>query len=119
LWTTAQPNNILFCRGTENDKWGGGKQNLLVPGQKIRMRTAGREARALTTGTVDTADYAPLLSLGGKDLFFLRLNRYDRGSLYYLSTDGGREVELIRGLNGSPGYYGNYYPEWLKIHWKK
>ena len=121
LWTEAQPYTLLFCRAAENE-WGGGKQSgVLVPGQRIWLRTAGGETRALTTGAADTADYAPLLSPDGKGLFFLRLNRYDRGSLHCLpmdSADSGGEVELIRGLNGGPGYYGNYYPEWLKIYWK-
>ncbi|GBF35007.1 TolB protein precursor [Desulfocucumis palustris] len=119
VWSLTKPYGLLFCRGKENN-WMSGTSNfqgkVLVPGQRIWSMTADGEKKSLTSGQADTADYAPRLSPDGSNLFYLRLQRYDNGSLYYKPPAGGREVELIRGITGSPGFYGSYYPEMLCIY---
>ncbi|HCF71149.1 MAG TPA: hypothetical protein DER33_06120 [Syntrophomonas sp.] len=117
-WLSTPANGILFCRGTETLDWEGQEQaGVLVPGQRIWHRTAAGKELAVTSGPVNTADYAPYLSPDGQSLFFLRLTDYNCGSLYYQPLAGGPPKELIRGVSGEPGYYGNYYPEWINIYW--
>jgi WD40 repeat protein len=117
-WLSTPANGILFCRGTETLDWEGQEQaGVLVPGQRIWHRTAAGKELAVTSGPVNTADYAPYLSPDGQGLFFLRLTDYNCGSLYYQPLAGGPPKELIRGVSGEPGYYGNYYPEWINIYW--
>ena len=117
-WLSIPANGILFCRGTETVGWWEGQERagVLVPGQRIWHRTAEGTELAVTSGTLDTADYAPRLSPDGQGLFFLRLTDYNCGSLYYRPMAGGPPQELIRGISGGPGYYGNYYPEWINIY---
>ena len=116
-WLSAPANGIFFCRGTETLGWEGQEQfGVLVPGQRIWHRTADGKELAVTNGPVDTADYAPHLSPDGQGLLFLRLTAYNCGSLYYQPMAGGAPKELIRGVSGEPGYYGNYYPEWINIY---
>ncbi|ATW27511.1 copper amine oxidase N-terminal domain-containing protein [Candidatus Formimonas warabiya] len=116
-WLSTPANGILFCRGTETLGWEGQEQaGVLVPGQRIWHRTADGKELAVTSGPVDTADYAPCLSPDGQGLLFLRLTDYNCGSLYYQPMAGGPPKELIRGVSGEPGYYGNYYPEWINIY---
>lgn len=116
-WLSTPANSILFCRGTETLDWEGQEQSgVLVPGQRIWHRTADGKEAPVTSGSVDTADYAPYLSLDGQGLLFIRLTGYNCGSLYYQPMTGGPSKELIRGISGEPGYYGNYYPEWINIY---
>ena len=117
LWLSDKSYSILFCRGKENNWWDSFNGEVLVPRQRIWTRTADGVENTLTSGPADTADYAPRVALDGKNLFFLRLIRYDNGSLYFKPLAGGQETELIRGLTGNPGYYGNYYPECISIYW--
>lgn len=70
----------------------------------------------LTAGPVNTADYTPLVSTDGKNLFYLRLNRFYNGSLYYKPLGGGEEIEMIQNIKGEQGYYGNFYPGWVSIY---
>ena len=116
-WLASPANGILFCRGTETLEWEGQEQaDVLAPGQRIWHRTADGKGLAVTSGTVDTADYAPHLSPDGQSLYFLRLTDYNCGSLYYQPIAEGPPRELIRGISGEPGYYDNYYPEWISIY---
>ncbi|ACV61764.1 copper amine oxidase domain protein [Desulfofarcimen acetoxidans DSM 771] len=116
-WLSTPASGILFCRGTETLDWEGQEQaGVLVPGQRIWHRTADGKELDVTSGPVDTADYAPHLSPDGQGLLFLRLTNYNCGSLYYQPMAGGPPKELIRGISGQPGYYGNYYPEWINIY---
>ncbi|MDI6907698.1 MAG: stalk domain-containing protein [Thermoanaerobacterales bacterium] len=119
VWSPAEPYHLLFCRGKENVWWDGFKGGVLVPGQRIWQRTDTGDVKSLTSGPADTADYAPKVSPDGQNLLYLRLNRYDSGSLYTKPFAGGRETELIRGLTGGHGYYGNYYPEWVSVYWEE
>lgn len=121
VWSPNKPYSLLFSRGNEGGKWmgGGNFPGVLAPGQRIWLRTGDGEVKSLTSGPADTADYAPKLSPGGENLAYLRLNRYDSGSLYLKPLTGGQEIELISGLTGDHGYYGNYYPEWLSIYWER
>lgn len=116
-WLSTPASGILFCRGTERLDWEGQEQaGVLVPGQRIWHRTADGKESAVTSGAIDTADYVPYLSSDGEGLLFLRLTAYNCGSLYYQPMAGGPPQELIRGVSGEPGYYGNYYPEWINIY---
>lgn len=119
VWSLTKPYSLLFCRGKENN-WMSGASNfqgrVLVPGQRIWSMTADGEKKSLTSGQADTADYVPGLSPDGGNLFYLRLQRYDNGSLYYKPLAGGDEVELISGITGGAGFYGSYYPEMLCIY---
>lgn len=115
VWAPTK-NDLLFCRGNENNWMDNFQFDVLVPGQRIWYKAAGEEAQRLTTGSENTADYAPIVSVDGKNLFYLRLQRFDNGSLYYKPLSGGEEIELIRGLTGGHSYYGNYYPEWVSIY---
>jgi len=121
VWSPHEPYSLLFNRGKEGGNWAGGDNlpNVLAPGQRIWLRTDSGEAKSLTSGPADTADYAPRLSPDGENLAYLRLNRYDSGSLCLKPLTGGKEVELISGLTGDQGFYGNYYPEWLNIYWER
>jgi|GEM_PF-2560999 len=120
VWKNAPPSGNIFSRGPETLTWEGqtNYQGVLVPGQRIWLRANERTAQPLTKGPADTADYAPNISPDGQYLSYLRLNRRDSGSLYLKLLDGGREIELLRGLSGDSGYYGNYYPSWVNIYWK-
>jgi hypothetical protein len=76
------------------------------------------QAIALTAGPAATADYHSSPSPSGEKMMFLRLERFDQGSLYLQPLDAPeQQVEILRGLRGSPGFYGNYYPEWLSVYW--
>lgn len=121
VWSPHKPYSLLFCRGKEGGEWAGGDNfpEVLVPGQRIWLKTDGGEVKSLTSGPADTADYAPKLSPDGETLAYLRLNRFDSGSLCLKLLTGGQEMELISGLTGDHGYYGNYYPEWLSIYWER
>ena len=71
-----------------------------------------------TAGPAATADYHSSPSPSGEKMMFLRLERFDQGSLYLQPLDAPeQQVEILRGLRGSPGFYGNYYPEWLSVYW--
>lgn len=111
---------FLFVRGTER-AWGddGHTVAVYVPGQRIWQQSADGSQSVVTAGTADTADYEPHLSPDGTQLFFLRLSAIDQGSLYLKRLDGGAELELVRGLQISPGYYGNYLPRWVAPYWSE
>ncbi len=120
VWTRLQPYDLLFVRGKDTTAWEGKPQaGVLVPGQRVWMRTADGEQRLVTTGPEETADYYPQLSADGSTLLFLRLTAYDKGSLYLQPYPAGEAREWVRGLIGTPGYYGNYYPAWVEVYWKK
>ncbi|HBC94270.1 MAG TPA: copper amine oxidase [Pelotomaculum sp.] len=121
VWSSNKPYSLLFNRGKEGGTWTGGDNfpDVLVPGQRIWLRADGGEVKSLTSGPADTADYAPKLSPNGETLAYLRLNRYDSGSLCLKPLTGGQDLELISGLTGDHGFYGNYYPEWLSIYWER
>lgn len=116
-WLSTPANGILFCRGTETLDWEDHEQaGVLVPGQRIWHRTPDGNALVVTSGPANTADYTPRLSPDGQGLIFLRLSSFNYGSLYYQPLTGGPTKELIRGVSGGPGYYGNYYPDWISIY---
>jgi len=120
VWTTTPPYGVIFSRGTETAAWLGKEgAGVLAPGQRIWLQPINEKDQVLTSGPPQTADYLPLVSPAGQDLTFLRLDRNDMGSLYGQPLTGGRESELIRGLSGDLGYYGNYYPGWLSIYWEQ
>ncbi|OPX83560.1 MAG: hypothetical protein A4E53_04577 [Pelotomaculum sp. PtaB.Bin104] len=109
IWSSTQPYDLLFCRGAEYLDWLGREQaGVLVPDQRIWVRKASGEEAALTSGSIDTADYIPQLSSDGKNLSFLRLSQFNVGSLYFKGMNSNQEIEILRGLNGEPGFYGNY-----------
>lgn len=117
LWLPAPADGVLFCRGLERTSWGDDKPSgVLLSDHRIWLAASG-QARPLTSGPPDTADYYPSISPDRQDLYFVRLNGADRGSLYRQPLAGGPEVELVRGLSGSPGYYGNYHPAWVSIYY--
>jgi Tol biopolymer transport system component len=120
VWLPGKPNELLFCRGPEaqtvvdSDIFPG----VMVPGQRIYKLNENGKVEAITEGTADTADYYPSPSSSGEEMFFLRLERFNQGSLYLQPINSPENaVQILRGLRGSPGYYGNYYPQWIKVHW--
>jgi hypothetical protein len=115
LWDSLHPGTLLFCRGPATD-WQNG-DGLLVPGQRIWLRVDDSSFRPITTGVADTQDCTPIVSPDGKNLFFLRLNNRESGSLFMTPLSGGQEIELIRSIDVDDGYYGNYLPASVSICW--
>lgn len=120
VWLPGEANELLFCRGPEAQTVSdlNTLPGAIVPGQRIHKLGRDGQATPLTAGPPSTADYYPSPSPSGEEMIFLRLERFDQGSLYLQSLDAPAEaVEILRGLRGSPGYYGNYYPEWVSVYW--
>lgn len=116
LWDSLHPGNLLFCRGPATD-WQNG-DGVLVPGQRIWLRTADGSCSPITTGSSGTQDCTPILSPDGQDLFFLRLDSRESGSLIMKPLPAGQEVELVRNLDVDPEFYGNYLPASVSICWQ-
>ncbi|NMB36116.1 MAG: copper amine oxidase [Firmicutes bacterium] len=119
-WLPGNPQELLFCRGPEaktiSDFYA--LPGVLLPGQRIYKLDYKGNSRAVTAGPPSTADYYPSPSPSGEEMLFLRLERYDQGSLYLQPVDTPEDaMEILRGLRGGPGYYGNYYPEWISVYW--
>jgi len=116
LWLPTPREGVLFCRGLERMDWGGQSQSeVLVSDHRIWLAANDGQARPLTAGTPDNADYYPSVSSDGQNLYFLRLQSATSGSLYQQPLANGTTVELVRNLSGGVGYYGNYYPAWVSI----
>lgn len=116
LWT---PTGLFVCQGPDNNKWEGNIEitRLLVPGQRIFLYDGKGHLENVTAGTRDTADYFPMLSSDDQYLAFVRMTRYDRGNLYVSPFPAGKAYPVVTNIFGKPGYYGNYYPEWVSIYW--
>ncbi len=111
---------LLFCRGPEPKAFADSDifPGVMVPGQRIYRLNANGNMEVVTKGPSNTADYYPSPSPQGGEMLFLRLERFDQGSLYLQPINAPKEaVEVLRGIRGNPGYYGNYYPEWISVHW--
>lgn len=120
VWLPTPGAGLLFCRGPENASWEPKENGLWVPGQCLWQQDDTGQVHPVTESAssppVVTADYYPTVSSDGQNLIFLCLLRGTVGCLYYQPLAGGRPVELIHGLQGSSGYYGNYYPAWVSIY---
>lgn len=119
-WLPGEPGGLLFCRGTEAEtiSYRDIFPGVLVPGQRIYKLDEDGQATALTVGPAATADYHPSPSPSGKEMIFLKLDRFDQGSLYLQPLAAPEKaVEILRGLRGEAGFYGNYYPKWFSVHW--
>ena len=116
LWDRRQPGSLLFCRGPARD-WQNGA-GVLVPGQRIWLRKADGSCSPVTTGSAASEDCTPILSPDGQDLFFLRLDSRESGSLVMKPLAGGRETVLVRNLDVDPEFYGNYLPASASICWQ-
>ncbi|REK61863.1 MAG: hypothetical protein DF221_15770 [Brevibacillus sp.] len=116
-WTAASPYTLYFTRGVET-YFEDDPENPKVPGQRIWRRSADGSQQAVTQGTDKTADIFPTLSPDGNALLFVRLDAAEHGSLY-LKTGSEREVELLRHVTGSVGFYGNHLPAWISVFWKE
>ncbi|MED4752057.1 hypothetical protein [Brevibacillus choshinensis] len=114
-WTTAAPYSLFFTRG-KGTEYHYDPQKVMVPGQRIWQKEAGAPAKQVTQGTMLTADYFPYPSPDGKQLFFVRVDQAQKGSLY-LSVQG-KETELLRDVTGDIGYYANYLPQWISVYWE-
>jgi len=88
---------------------------VMVPGQRIWKRTGNGEQKQVTQGTEQTADYYATPSKDGTQLLFMRMNTAGSGSLFL--QQGDKAVELVKGITGDIGYYANYLPPWIRIHW--
>lgn len=122
VWLPGEPGALLFCRGPEARTLDTAEifPGVMVPDQRIYKLNPVDEngAAALTAGPADTADYYPNPSPSGTEMIFLRLHRFNQGSLYVQPLDAPEQaVEILRGLRGEPGYYGNYLPAWVAVHW--
>lgn len=119
FWLPTASGDILFCRGKETESWvGNAPDRLLLPGQRIWHYKPGGESRVISSGPENSADYMTGISPDGKNVLFLRLEHLSRGSLYGMNLDGNQQMELIRGISGDPGFYGNYYPDWISVYWQ-
>jgi Tol biopolymer transport system component len=116
LWNSRQSGSLLFCRGPAIDYQNG--DGVLVPGQRIWLWTANGPCRPITTGSSATEDCTPILSPDGQDLFFLRLDSRESGSLVMKTLSDGKEIELVRNLDVDPEFYGNYLPASVSICWQ-
>ena len=121
VWMKGRHDELFFCCGnTGDDKYiidDNILPNVMVRDQRI-YRLNDNKITKVTEGMDNTADYYPNPSPDGKQMIFLRLDRYDRGTIYIQSLNepqGARKI--LKGIRGSAGYYGNYYPEWFKIYW--
>ncbi len=118
-WIEGDLIKLLYCSAPKDKKAfdNADLPGVFVPGQRIyELNEEG--ITAITKGENDTADYFPNISTDGNQLIFLRLSRYDQGSIYIQPFNEPQSaVEILRGIRGSAGYYGNYYPEWIEVHW--
>ncbi|HKM40212.1 MAG TPA: copper amine oxidase, partial [bacterium] len=120
VWLPGAGASVLFCRGPEAEQVSNLNDlpGVMVPQQRIYQLDEEGGVKALTSGPASTADYYPTPSPSGEELLFLRLERFDQGSLYLQPlAKPDHAQEILRGLRGSPGYYGNYYPHWISVYW--
>jgi len=119
VWIKGNPIKLLYCSAPKDKKAfdSADLPGVFVPGQRI-YGLSEEGVAAITKDKNDTADYFPNISKDGNQLIFLRLSRYDQGSIYIQPfNEPQNAIEILRGIRGSAGYYGNYYPEWIKVHW--
>lgn len=114
VWSAKPPYTLFFSRGKATNH-AFDTDKMMVPGQRIWTRNANGAEQPLTKGAEQTADYYPSPSPDGSKLLFLRLDQVDSGSLFYQAD--GKESELVKGITGDIGYYGNYLPEWIAVYW--
>jgi Tol biopolymer transport system component len=120
FWLPETSGDILFCRGQETRAWvENAPDRLLLPEQRIWRCTPGEESRLISAGPENSADYLAAISPDGQEVLFLRLEYVKRGSLYCHQVNEDQQMELIRGISGEAGYYGNYYPDWISVYWLK
>lgn len=118
LWTPA---GLFACQGPDNIEWEGNveKAQLLVPGQRIVLYDGEGHLQNVTSGTNHDADYFPMLSANNQYLAFVRMMHYNQGNLCISPFPTGTASPVVTNIYGNPGYYGNYYPEWVSIFWNK
>jgi Tol biopolymer transport system component len=120
-WSIAPDSDLYYARGKGTQAWLGNydPNKVLVPGQRIWVRTAAGAMQPATHGDNKTADYYPNPSPDGKVLLFLRADGAEHGSLMVKRGVQAGEQELLRHVTGEPGYYGNNLPAWIQVYWKK
>lgn len=120
VWV-SDSNSLLFCRGADNKKFDYNGSGVMVPGQCIWQRAASGGLKAISSGSPDTADYAPTISNDSRNLIYLHLNEENKGSLYLRNiTDdkiNSSEHKIVDLCGGSAGFYGNYLPRWFSVYW--
>ncbi|MGI9950961.1 stalk domain-containing protein [Moorellaceae bacterium AZ2] len=107
---------VLFVRGLEREGETKTGTEALSGDQRIWLAKEG-QVRPLTQGTPDTADCYPYFSSATEKLYFLRLNSATSGTFCLQPLQGGRVLELVRHISGSPGFYGNYHPAWVSFYY--
>ncbi|WP_232695988.1 copper amine oxidase [Brevibacillus daliensis] len=108
---------LFFLRGKETE-WNYSENKPLVPDQRIWQEdvSSGSE-KQLTAGSKVTSDTLYSLSPSHEQMTFVRLTTPTEGSLYMKNLVTGKEVEILRGLTLSPGFYGNYVPSFVRVQW--
>lgn len=120
MWV-PDSNTLLFCRGADNEKFDYTSGEFMVPGQSIWQRSANGEMKAVSSGSPESADYAPTISDDSQNLIYLHLNEENKGSLYLrnITADkiGSSEHKIVDLCGVSVGFYGNYLPRWFSVYW--
>jgi len=114
IWTREGQGILYFSRG-KGTEYHYDPKKVMVPGQRIWQRTDNGEQKQVTQGIEQTADYYATPSKDGTQLLFMRMNTAGSGSLFL--QQGDKAVELVKGITGDIGYYANYLPPWIRIHW--
>ncbi len=109
---------LYFTRGKESVDWleKGRHQEVQVPGQQIFCRK-GNQPVSLSTPGEQQGDYPLSLSPDGQYMVIQRLNFVDMGTLYLMNLTNGQMIKLMDDVQANAGYYGNYYPDQVSIHW--
>lgn len=119
VWAPAS-DTLLFCRGAENKNFDYTGSGVMVPGQRIWQRSASGEMKVISSGSPDSADYAPAISDDSQYLIYLHLTEANKGSLYWQNTadkTSPSEGKIVDLSGGSAGFYGNYLPRWFSVYW--
>jgi Tol biopolymer transport system component len=120
IWFDGLSEGVAFLRGKENLAWLGKKQEeVLMPGAKIWVYPLQGEAKVLTGGKPEDAHQMYQVSPQSKYLAYVALEGYNRGSLMLKALGQDKEVEILQGLSGESGYYGNYDSKWVSLYFNE
>jgi Tol biopolymer transport system component len=84
--------------------------------RRIWVRDLGDDVPRQLTGDPLYRDESPFWSADGEQLFFLRMTRDGRVSLWVIATDGGAPRRLVDELTPAPDWFANEgAPDWAEL----
>ena len=84
--------------------------------RRIWLRDLGDDVPRQLTGDPLYRDESPFWSADGEQLFFLRMTRDGRVSLWVIATDGGAPRRLVDELTPAPDWFANEgAPDWAEL----